>query len=213
MWCCVYRLKVFPLVKPCSQPKCSSLQVEVLSPKNHVRTTTCPFLPKGNALRYLCQLKNGGRQTGNIWWLWPKVIPLVKYSIQCLWLPFAQEAVLPGYTAGDPTVTFRGTSPEESALCQHKTICYSSRALSSHLACLSLTMMPSSRERTRGLIKNKGDLFFDMSKSFISSFLLHYFSYPLQWKIALMVFFFFPASSSSFFSLSVVVYNKAFYII
>lgn len=41
-----------------------------------------------------------------------------------------------------------------------KPICYSSRPLPSHLACPSLTMMPSSRERTRGLIKNKGDLFF-----------------------------------------------------
>lgn len=94
-----------------------------------------------------------------------------------------------------------------------KPICYSSRPLPSHLACPSLTMMPSSRERTRGLIKNKGDLFFDMSKSFISSFLQDYFSPTLQWKMALMVFFFFSASFSSSFLLWVVVYNKAFYII
>lgn len=196
--------------------KVFSLQVEVLNPKGHMGLTQCPFFPKGNALCLLCQLKSGGSQTGNVWRLWPKAILLVKYSIQCLWLPFAQEAALPGYTIGDPTVTCRDRSPEESALCQHKPICYSSRALSSHLACPSLTMMPSSRERTRGLIKNKDDLsFFDMSKSFISSFLQHYFSYTLQWKIALMVFFFFfsPTSFSSLFLLSVVVYNKAFYII
>lgn len=160
MWCCIHRLEVFPLLKPCSQPKCFSLQVEVLSPKEHTEMTKCPFLLKGNALHYLCQFRNGGSQTGNIWWLWPEVILLVKYSIWCFWLPFAQEAVLPGYPTGDPTVTFRETSPEESALCQHKPICYSSRALCSHLACPSLTMMPSSTERTRALIKNKGDLSF-----------------------------------------------------
>lgn len=160
MWCCIHWLEVFPLLKSCLQPKRFSWQVEVLGPKEHMGMTKCPFLPKGNALCYLCQLKNGGSQTGNIWWLWPKVILLVKYSIQCLWLPFAQEAVLAGYTIGDPTVTFREMSPEESALCQHEPIYYGSRALSSHLACPSLTKMPSSRERTRGLIKNKGDLFF-----------------------------------------------------
>lgn len=44
-------------------------------------------------------------------------------------------------------------------LCRNQSVSRS-RALPSLLACPSLTMIPSSMERTRGLIKNKGDLFF-----------------------------------------------------
>ena len=78
----------------------------------------------------------------------------------------------------------------------------------------SLTMTPSSRERTRGLIKNKGDLFFWHVKIF------HFFFSP--WLLLIHtsmknglngLFFFFSASFSSPFLLWVVVYNKAFYII
>lgn len=181
MWCCIHRLELFPLLKPCSQPKCFSLQkVEVLNPKEHMGMTKCPFLPKGNSLSYLCQLKNWGSQTGNIWWLWPKVILLVKYSIQCLWLPFAQEAVLPGYTIGDPTVTLRKTCPEESALCQHKPICYSSRALSSTLPAQVWQWCLHPGKGPEGWLKIRVTFFFDMSKSFISSFLQHHFSSTLQ---------------------------------
>lgn len=203
MWRCIHRLEVFPLLKSRSQPKCFSLQVEVLSPKNHTGMTKCPFLLKGNALHYLCQLKNGGSQTGNIWWLWPEVILPVKYSIWCLWLPFAQEAVPPGDTIGDPTVTFMEMSPEEPALCQHKPICYGSRAPSSHLACLTPTMMPSSTERTRGLIKNKGDLSFWHVKIFHSFFSPTLFLSHTSMKNSLNgLIFFFPTSFFSIFTFS-----------
>lgn len=151
-----------------------------------------PFLLKGNTLRYFCQLKNQGSQTGNIWWLWPKLILLVKYAIQYLWFPFAQEAVPPGYTVADPHCHLQGNIFWE--------VCYMPRRNQSVTAAeLFPPTLPAPAWKwclhpgkgPEGWLKIRVTFFFDMSKSFISSFPQDYFSSTLQWKMALMVFFFF----------------------
>lgn len=114
---------------------------------------------------------------------------------------------------GWPPLSPSGKHLRSLLYAMQKPICYSSGALPSHLACPSLTTMPSSRERTRGLIKNKGDLFF-----FWHVKIFHFFFSPRLFLIHTSMKnglngLFFPASFCSPFLLWVAVYNKAFYII
>lgn len=162
---------MFPLVKPHFHTKCFSLQIEVLSPKCAWEWATCPFLLKGNALHVVpVNWRIGAARFVTSGGFDLKLILLVKYAVRYFWFPFAQEAAPPGYTLADPHCHLQRTILRGLLYAMQKPICYSSKAFPSHLACPSLAMTPSSRERTRGLIKNKGDLFFDMSKCFISLF-------------------------------------------
>lgn len=116
------------------------------------------FLLKGNAL-YLCQSKNWAKQPGSFWWFWPKVILLVKCSVLMISICLSSSSSM--LYSGWPPLSPSWKHPLRICymLCRNQSVSRS-RALPSLLACPSLTMIPSSMERTRGLIKNKGDLFF-----------------------------------------------------
>lgn len=212
MWRCVHRLEMFPLLKSRSQPKCFSLQVEVLSPKKHTGMTKCPFLLKGNALRYLCQLKNGGSQETSggfdlkLSYLWN--IPFGACDCHLLKKQFLQVIQLV-------------TPLSPSWRCLLRSLLCASTNQSVTAAELLPPTSPAwlrqwclhPRKGPEGWLKIRVTFLFDMSKSFIPSFLQHYFSATFQWKIALMVLFSFSQLASFLFLLSVAVYNKAFYII
>lgn len=174
-----------------------------------------PFLLKGSALYYLCQSKNQGSQTGNIWWLWPEVILLVKYAIQYLWFPFAQEAVSPGHMVADPHCHLQGNIFWE--------VCYMPcRNQSVTAAELFPPTLPAQvwqwclhpGKGPEGWLKIRVTFSFWHVKIFYFFFSARLFLNHTSMKNVLNgPFFFFPASFSSIFLLWVVVYNKAFYMI